>query len=165
MPDIGIIIKPQGIKGELKVKPLTDDPARFLSLKSVCLEGAGEMRVISAAVRGGYVYLRLAGIEDRNAAETLRDKYLSVKTEQALKKESGRYFIDELLGAQVYIGEELIGTVSDISNFGSADVYTVTGVRTVRFPFIKRLIVSVDSASKRIVLEPAAFSEVSVYED
>lgn len=165
MPDIGIIIKPQGIKGELKVKPLTDDPARFLSVRSISVEGAGEREVAGAAVRGDFVYLMLLGIEDRNAAETLRGKYLSVKTEQAYKKERGRYFISELLCAQVYIGDELIGTVSDISNFGSADVYTVSGARTVRFPFLKRLIISVDTVSRRIVLDPVAFSEVSVYED
>lgn len=164
MPDIGIIIKPQGIKGELKVKPLTDDPARFLSLESVLIEGA-PFKVIAADVRGGFVYLRLFGVDDRNAAEIYRNKYLSVQSGQAIKPRKGSYFISELLEADVFVGGDLIGTVSDISNYGSADVYTVTGIRTVRFPLIKRLVISIDTEEKRIVLDPIAFSEVAVYED
>ncbi len=70
-------MKPQGIRGEIKVKPLTTDAARFNALKAVCV-GGRQYRIDGVRIAADGVYLRLDGITDRNAAETLRGLFLSV---------------------------------------------------------------------------------------
>ena len=79
---IGEVIKPQGILGEVKVKPYTDDVSRFQSLKEVYVCGE-TYRVLNARIAQDAVYLSLSGVPDRNAAERLRGKFLEVKRENA----------------------------------------------------------------------------------
>ena len=115
---IGLIVKPQGIRGEVKVQPLTDDINRFKNLKEVIIDGKN-YRVTSSVIGGGTVFLSLFGVSDRNTAETFRGKYLNVTRENAIPLEEGRYFIIDIVGCNVFTddGKE-IGTVVDV--FSSA---------------------------------------------
>ena len=70
---IGEILKPQGIRGELKIKPLLDDVALVKKFRKVYIGGA-EYKVLSARYDTGAAYLALSGVADRNAAELLRGK-------------------------------------------------------------------------------------------
>ena len=89
---IGLVAKPQGIKGELKVNPLTDDIERFSSLKKVLIEGV-EYKVLSAKIGGGVVFITLSGVQDRNSAETFRGKFLCVERKDAVKLPENHYFV------------------------------------------------------------------------
>ena len=60
---VGLIVKPQGIRGELKVKPYTDDAEVFRALKSVYIDGI-EYRVLNVRTGGGAAYLGLRGVPD-----------------------------------------------------------------------------------------------------
>ena len=68
---VGTVAKPQGIRGEIKVNPLTDDNKRFFDLKKVVIGGA-EYAVTLARVTPAGVFIKLDGVNDRNAAELLR---------------------------------------------------------------------------------------------
>lgn len=164
MITIGSVLKPQGIKGELKVLPMTDDESRFESLKEVFVKDTS-FRVLSVRVHDGFAYLCLEGITDRDAAENFRNAQLCVRRDQAIPLREGRYFIDDVLGSTVSVGEQTIGIVTAIDNFGAADVYTVKGERVVRFPLIKRLVVKISPDNKEISLDSQVFTEVAVYED
>ncbi len=100
---IGQVIKPQGVRGEIKVLPLTDDPERFLDLARVFLDETGgeALAVRAARTREGYAYLCLAGVEDRDAAEALRGRELFVPRAEAAPLPEGRYYIADLIGMQV----------------------------------------------------------------
>ena len=99
---IGEIVKAQGVKGELKIMPMTDNEERFLKLKSVVIDG--ETRdVTSARVSPNGVFITINGVDDRNAAELLRGKKISVTRENAVKPPKGRYFIVDLIGIVVVI--------------------------------------------------------------
>ena len=164
MITIGTVLKPQGIKGEIKVLPITDDARRFLELKEVLINNTSFV-VSSVRLHERFAYVKLKGINDRNAAEALVGKDLSIKRDAAVKLPEGRYFIEDLLHAEVFLGTQSLGVVTSIDNFGSADVYTVRGARTVRFPLLKKLIVRISAEDKRIELDPDVFGEVAVYED
>ena len=111
---IGVIVKPQGIKGEVKVQPLTDDINRFKKLKEVIIDDK-TYRVTNAVIGGGTVFLSLFGISDRNTAETFRGKYLHVNRENAVELEEGRYFIVDVIGCVLFDSEgSEIGEVIDI---------------------------------------------------
>ena len=164
MITIGLVLKAQGIKGEIKVLPITDDLTRFQNLKEVLIDNAS-FQVIKADVREPYVFMTLAGVSDRNAAEALKEKEITVRRSDAIKLPEGRFFIEEVLGCEVTVGEDWIGVVKSIDNYGSADVYTVVGERTVRFPLLNDLIESIDVKAKSVRLNAKRFAEVAIYEN
>lgn len=163
---IGLIVKPQGIRGEVKVQPLTDDINRFKGLKEVIIDNK-TYRVISSTIGGGTVFLALSGIADRNTAETFRGKFLCVTRENAIPLEEGRYFIVDIIGCKVITdsGDE-IGTVVDVFS-ARTDIFTIkcTNERVMRFPFLKDLVLSVEIEQKKITVSQKRLSEVSCYED
>lgn len=166
---IGRISRPQGIRGELKIFPLTDDLSRFLRLKSVFLEGEeAPLRVLSARVNGPDVFLYLEKVIDRNAAELLRGRTLSVPREEAEKPE-GTWFICDLVGLPVRFedGEEL-GILSEVLTQRGTDVFWVKKPgqkKGVLFPFLERVVRKISPETGEIVLDRAAFAEVACFED
>ncbi len=163
---IGIIVKPQGIRGEVKVQPLTDDINRFKGLKEVIIDGKTH-RVLSSTIGGGTVFLALSGILDRNTAETFRGKFLCVTRENAIPLEEGRYFIVDIIGCSVVTdGGVEVGKVVDVFS-ARTDIFTVkcTDERVMRFPFLKDLVISVDVEQKIITVSQKRLLEVSCYEN
>lgn len=162
--EIGRILKPQGIKGEVKVLPITFDVNRFKGLKSLLIDDE-EYSVKSVKIREDGVYISFEGIGDRNDAEGLRNKYLCVTKDQAVELPKDCWFIADLLGCKVWDDAGLeLGTVSDVLQNGCADVYCLDGGK-VMFPALKNLLKSVDTDTKRIVVDSAVLNEVAVYEN
>ena len=162
---IGEIVKAQGIKGEVKVRPVTDDPSRFGRLGAV-LVGGCPLKLRSASVRGDFVYIAFEGITDRNAAETLVGKKIEIDRSQARRTGEDEYFIVDLVGCKVLLSDgKLLGTLTAVDNYGSADIFTVEGERTVRFPFLKRLKLAFDGQARTITIDKDRFDEVCCYED
>lgn len=164
---IGQIVKPQGIKGEVKVRPFTDSLDRFLDLKKVWLgEGGDLVQVRAARVRERYAYLALEGVPDRNAAEGLRNVELYVDRANAIPLPEGRYFIVDLIGlAVVDEAGNPMGTLVDIIQAGGNDVYEVRGPRNFRFPAVKKAILSVDLEAGKMTLDAQALKEVALFDD
>lgn len=163
---IGQIVRALGIKGELKIKPLTDDSRRYKALKLVYIKNK-PYKIEGSRIDGDSVCLKLSGIDDRNTAETFKDEYIEIDRINAVPLEEGSYFIADIVGCKLFAddGDE-IGKVTDVSQYGSADVFTVCdGKRTVRFPFLKKMIVRVDVEAGIIVVKRSVLDEVSVYED
>ena len=79
---VGEVLKPQGIRGELKIKPFTDDAEVFCAFSRVFV-GDTPYKVLSVRTGGGAVFLGLKGVADRNAAELLRGKQVYVLREEA----------------------------------------------------------------------------------
>ncbi|MBP3372496.1 MAG: 16S rRNA processing protein RimM [Clostridia bacterium] len=159
------VLKPQGIAGELKLKPLTDDDERFFELKAVYLlvDGQYQKRTFHAVrVHNGFVYARLAGVTDRNVAETMRDVILYVDREHAAKLPRGRYFIVDLIGCTIYTkdGEE-VGILRDIIQTGANDVYVIeNGKKQWMLPALKSVLLDVNVEQGRIRVDESALLEV-----
>jgi 16S rRNA processing protein RimM len=163
---IGQIVRAVGIRGEVKVKPLTDDKTRFDDLKIVYINKK-PYKIACCRFDKDHVYLGLHGVYDRNEAEKLKDLYLEIDRVNAVPLEEGSYFIADIEGCKLICddGEE-IGKVTDVSQYGAADVFTVKGASgVVRFPFLKKMIVKVDVEAGLIIVKRSVFDEVSVYED
>ena len=160
---IGIVTKPQGIKGEIKVKLFADDIASVSNVTEVFIDGVN-YKILSKRSSGEDLFLSLRGIADRNDAETLRGKEIFADREQ-IEKDEDSYFIVDVLGCEVYLDDgQMIGKVSDILT-GRTDVYYVKGQKTAVFPMIKDLKPIFDIKAKRITLDGARFKEVVFYED
>ena len=163
---IGLIVKPQGIRGEVKVQPLTDDINRFKNLKEVLIDGKVH-RVLSSVIGGNSVLLALSEIPDRNVAETYRGKFLCVTRENALPLEEGRYFIVDIIGCELYTDDgEKVGEITDVFS-ARTDIFTVKCVdgRVMRFPYLNDTVKKVDVVNKVITADKKRLAEVSCYED
>ena len=162
---IGEIVKAQGIAGEVKIKPYTDDPARFGRLSSVMVGGC-PFKIRGVSERGGFVYIRFDGVSTRNDAEVLVGRTLEIDRAQAKQVEVGEYFIVDLIGCDVFLSDGTsLGKLEYVDNFGSADVFTVKGRRTVRFPFLKRLNLVYDADARTVTIDAEKFGEVCCYDD
>lgn len=163
---IGQIVRAVGIRGEVKIKPFTDSPERFKTLKVVYVDER-PYRIASCRIDANAVCLMLDGIGDRNMAETLKDKYVKIDRVNAIPLEEGSYFIADILGCSLKLDDgTCVGKVIEVNQYGAADVFAVSnGMRTILFPFLKKMIVNVDVEGGVIIVKKSVFDEVSVYED
>ncbi|MBQ8447083.1 MAG: 16S rRNA processing protein RimM [Clostridia bacterium] len=161
---IGEVLKPQGIRGELKVKTFTDSPEDVKAFGTVYIDDK-PYKILSFRVgNDGAAYLGLRGILDRNAAELFRGKKLEGDREDAPALEEGRYYIVDILGLTCVTEEnEELGVVTDVRNL-SSDVYTIEKAgKSILFPAVKGVIVKVDLDNKKLIVNKAIFDEIAVY--
>jgi len=167
---LGTIVKPQGLRGEVKLRHETDDPARFDGLAKVYVrrgEAYAPIGVLSARVSGGDVYLTLEGVNDRDAAEALRGQAVYIDRAHARTLNTNEVFIADLLGVKaIDAGGNDVGTVTDVLQNGAADVLVFSTPRgTMMAPFLKRLVRELDVKAGRMVLDAEALAEVAYYEN
>lgn len=156
------VLKPQGIRGEIKVKVLLDSAEVFKALKRVSL-GGEEYAVLSVRAQGEFAYVALKGVADRNAAELLRGKEIEAFRSDLPELPDGRYYIADLIGCAVYAGAgEEIGEVISVTP-ARTDIYTLSTPKgEVSFAAADGVIETVDTAEKRITVNKKRFKEVSV---
>ena len=118
---IGKIVKAQGIKGEVKIIPITDDVLRFNKLKKATVKGQ-EMTVESSRVQNDCAYVKFKGVDTRNDAELLQNEYVSVAREDAVKLPENTWFIVDILGSKVFVDDKDIGTLTDVMQNAAVDV-------------------------------------------
>lgn len=121
--EVGQIVSTHGVRGEIKVMPWADGPDFLLEFDTVYLAGA-PVRVQSARVQKSCVLMKLAGIDDLDAAAQLREQVLSIRREDAHLPE-GSMFIADLIGLPVLADGVQIGTVAEILSRPGNDVYVV----------------------------------------
>lgn len=162
MLTVGVVLKPQGIRGELKVKPYTDAAEDFAAFRRVFLDGE-EYKVLSVRTGGGTVFLGLKGVADRNAAELLRGKEVIIPRAEAPEPEAGRYYVADLLGCDVVTGSgRILGKLKDVRQ-AATDVYTIfDGARDILFPVADGVVTDVDVENGKITVDEKRFYEVAV---
>ena len=150
---IGEITKPHGIKGEVKVFPLTDDIQRFKKLKRVFIDGQ-EVKISYVTVGHDRAILRLEGVDNVEDAEKLRKKLLVVPREEAVRLEEDAYFIEDLKDCTVYDEEGLeLGKVAEVIQTGANDVYWIKKPKELLIPAIRDVVLSVDVEAEKIIIK------------
>ncbi len=126
---IGRVVKPQGIKGEVKVLLLTDG---FFSVKNLKEAYIGDKLYKINSIKDAGVpcaFLGLQGVTDRNAAEALRGAEVYAD-KSLINKDKNAYFIEDLIGLTLYAGEDKIGTIQDVIK-SNVDMFVISGVESV----------------------------------
>ena len=128
-----------GIKGEVRLKLFTDAldnltrHARFdVGGRVICIETV-------RPDKPGMAVARLAGVRDRNAAETLRGLQLAIPREALPPLADGEYYVADYVGRQVHDDTgALVGTVKSVENFGASDILDIARVAggSVMVPFL-----------------------------
>ncbi len=154
--DVGRIVAPFGLAGEVRVMPLTDFPERFAEMKSVLVgESRRRYRILHARSARGQVLLKLRGVDDANAAEALRGEILRVPIAEAVALGDDQYFWYQIIDLEVVTTDgQSLGKIVDIIKTGANDVYVVRGVRgELLIPAIEDVVREVDLAAGRMVVE------------
>jgi 16S rRNA processing protein RimM len=155
---IGRIGAPHGLHGEIKVNPWTDNNDRFRDLKDCLIVSDDEKIRTPATVEGvrflnKQIVLKIRGYDDRTAAESLKNKLLSVKRENAIKLPADTWFIADLTGCEV-IDEKhgLLGILTDVIQNSAHDVYVVRqkGFNDILIPVLKSIVMNVDLDQRKI---------------
>lgn len=161
---IGTVTKPQGIKGEIKVKTYCDSAFSLSNVKNVYIDGK-EYKVLNIRPNKEDLFMSLRGIADRNEAETLRNKNLFALREDIVKEEDS-FFVVDILGCVVVTDtDKIIGKIVDITT-GKVDVYYCeNNGKRASFPFIKQLEPKIDIQNKKITVNGEKLKEVILYEN
>lgn len=126
---VGVISSTHGIRGEVKVYPTTDDPARFRRLKEVLLDADGgwmPLEIEKVRFFKQMVIAKFKGYDSINDVEKYRGKGLYVPREQAVPLEDGEYYVADLLGIKVLLEDgQPFGTLKDVLQTGANDVYVI----------------------------------------
>ena len=163
--ELGKIVKPQGIKGEIKVAAGGGAFLRLKTVKSVFIDGK-EYKVIGKKSVDNAVVFSLFGIADRNTAELLRGKTVFVKKEELKPLNESEFYISDLIGADLISGEKKLGVISDVVSLKTDVIYVKTeDNKTFCFPFLKKLNPKFDAEKNALIVDERALKEIVLYED
>jgi 16S rRNA processing protein RimM len=157
---VGRVRGVHGLRGAVRVEPLTDSPERFTVGSRLHREGSDAPLTIAWAQPDGPGYLlRFREITDREGADTLRDVYLEAEASRHLQP--GEYYWHEVVGltARTSCGEEL-GTVHEVFRAGGAEVYVVRGGwrGEVLVPAVRGIVLQLDPSGAGLVVDAEALA-------
>ena len=147
---VGVISSTHGVRGEVKVFPTTDDPARFEDLETVFLDTGREklkLEITGVKFFKNMVILKFKGYDNINDIEKYRGKDLWITRDQAVPLGEDENFVADLIGLSVVTDQgETLGVMKDVMFTGANDVYVVEreNGKELLFPAIKDCILDVD---------------------
>ncbi|MHB9096157.1 MAG: ribosome maturation factor RimM [Eubacteriales bacterium] len=156
---VGEIINTHGIKGELKVRPLTDFPERFETSSVLLMEKDGQTKQLTverARPQKNMLIIKFKEIPDMDSAEELKGGMLKITRDQLPELPEDTYYIFEIIGLEVRTEDgRILGRVRDITQTGSNDVYIVAGqTKEYLIPGLKEVVKSLDKEKGVMVIKP-----------
>lgn len=127
---IGKILKPHGVRGEVRVAPVTELPERFTWLETIYIGTVNPQEVVveNARFHNEIILLKLAGVDNREAALKLRGQLLQVPESEGIPLEEGEYYLYQLEGLAVFSDQaEPLGRLTQVIETGANNVFVVVG--------------------------------------
>lgn len=155
---VGEIIKAQGIRGEVKVIPHTDNPNRFKKIRRVFFKdnaGWRELTIESYRKFNEFILVKFLGINDLTAASSLGRGQIMIPRSERPKLSNGTYYYDQIEGLQVFTTEgKYLGVIVRILETGANDVYIIKdGAREILIPALKSVIKEIDLEQTKMIVE------------
>ena len=156
---VGKIINTHGIKGEVKVHPLTDDKNRFNNLKTVYLgENKVKVEIENVKYHKDLVILKFKEFNDINDILSFKEDYIYIDEEERVKLPENHFFIYDIVGCQVFNADGgKIGIITDVLQSASNDVYVVKDDlknKEYMIPAVKEFFINIDIDNKKIYINP-----------
>ncbi len=169
MIEIARVLKPHGIRGDLKVRLFSENLEAFAERGFAYIKKDSDyQRTAYTAVRidAPFVYVHFDGVDTRNDAEMLTGATLYLRRDDFDAPDEGEHYVIDLIGLKLVDDEgNELGSLKEILQHGAADVYVVGGKRSFMFPALKRVILNIDVEKGMICVSAAALAEVAVYDD
>lgn len=158
---VGKILSSWGVKGQVKVEALTDDPNRFKNLQEIAIDLAHGFIFYQVQsvffLKQGFPVLKFKSIDTREEAEELKGYYIKVHRKDAVRLPKGHYFICDIIGLTVdnELGDS-IGTVIDVLQTGANDIYVIEAKnkKELLIPAIKQVVKKIDIENGIMVIRP-----------
>ena len=158
---IGEIARVHGLRGEVRVTPLTDHPERFAGVTECVLWDATRderetRRITTARRHGDTLLVTFAGCQSPEDARSLVGRLIALPRAQALPPPEGSFYPWQLAGARVTTEDgRLVGHVKGIEHAGAQDLWIVAGeAREHLIPAVPDIVLDVDVAAGRVVIRP-----------
>ena len=151
---VGKIGAARGLDGTVKIIPLTDFEGRFDGLEKISV--GGKIFVVEEVKHiGEQIFMKFAGVDSRESARALTNKFLTVDRKDAAPLAEGEFYTFDIIGCEVFGGDKKIGTVTNVLKTGSNDVFEVDG--NILIPALKSAVRSIDIAAKKILVDENAY--------
>ena len=151
---VGLVLGAHGTRGQLRIRPLTDNPERFRAGNAVFIQ---EHRYTLEGSRraGRYLLVKLEGTDSPEEAQLLAGRSVEVPEEAVPPPPKGTYYHFQLLDSEVHdLTGRRLGKLTEILSTGSNDVYVVTdGAQELLVPAIDDVVVSVDPEHQTITVD------------
>ena len=158
---IGKISKAQGIKGEMKLQ-LNNSELNLSNVKSFIIDG-NFYKVEKIFSRPNGVFVKLEGVEDRNAAESLQNKNIDVDRSELESLKETEFYFDDLIGAKLVADGKEIAEIVDIEQYGAADVIVVSeNGKIFNLPFLNDIFLKFDKNKKEFVVDKERYEDMKV---
>jgi 16S rRNA processing protein RimM len=158
---IGEIGRPHGLRGEVRVTPLTDRLERFEALRECVLwdearDRRERCRITAARVHGSTLLVAVAGYDSPEAAAALTGRLLAVPEAEALPAPPGHFYPWQLAGCRVLTEDGRdVGQVLRIEGGPGQDLWVVgDGTREHLVPAVAEIVREVDLGARRVVISP-----------
>ena len=156
---VGKLGKVRGLDGSLKIIPLTDFENRFDDLKEIFV-GEKLFQVENVKYISGEIFIKFVGIDSREIAKTLTNKFLKVDKKDVAPLEEGEFYTFDIIGCEVFDGDKFFGKVVEVLKTGSNDVFQVKGESEILIPALKSVVKKIDIAEKKIFIDSAQLEEI-----
>lgn len=157
---VGKVLKPHGVRGEIRVQILTDFPERFEDTEELWLvspEGGTELRKVEGArFHSGWVLLKLAGISDPETVAQYRNWLLAVPEDDLCELAEDEYWHFELEGLEVRDESgAVLGHLKEVLPTPGHDLYAVEGPQgEILVPAVGEFVLSIDVEAGYMVVRP-----------
>lgn len=156
---IGEIINSHGVRGEMKIYPLTDDIKRFNKLKTAYI-GDNKLKIAIEGVKyhKNLVIIKAKEYDNINQILQFKGNYLYIDDKDRVVLPENHFFIYDLLNSEVFDKDHnLIGILTDVLQGASNDVYVVKNKEKNKeylIPAVKEFIVNINILEKIIIIDP-----------
>jgi 16S rRNA processing protein RimM len=158
---IGIVGAPHGIRGEMRVRIISDFPDRVATLSHIYIGPEQERRRLLGFRGGGQsTIIKVAGVTSRDDAAQYRGTSIYMDRRDAKPLEPDQNYWYELIDMQVFTPDgELLGTLKEILETGANDVYVIAQPdgKELLLPALKEIILDVDVPNKRMTAKPLEY--------
>ena len=155
---VGRIVNTHGIKGGLKVTPLTDDLERFEELDWVYIEGEeGKFYINRVQYQKNNAIITFKDLYDINLVEKYKTKFLYIDESQKRELPEDTFYISDIIGLEAYTVDNVyLGKVKDILQAGSNEVYIIANEdgKEHLIPSVKEFIPVIDIEGGKIIVDP-----------
>jgi 16S rRNA processing protein RimM len=156
---IGRIGRAHGVRGDLFVEPMTDEPDhRYADGTVLMTSNDTTLTVATSKWHSGRFVVHFAGFDDRNSAETLRGLTLSIEVDPSQSpQDPDEYYDHQLVGLHVVLADGThVGTIGEVIHLPSQDLLTVLrdGEAEALIPFVTEFVPDVNLATKTVVITP-----------
>jgi 16S rRNA processing protein RimM len=155
--EIGLITAPHGIKGEARVRQLSEFAGQAAKAARFYVEEQGWLAVDGLRFHKQFMLIKFAGIDSVEAVEKLRNRRIFLTREQIGELPEGRYYIEDLIGLAVLdLSGRTLGTLKEVLHTGSNDVYVVKTAdgKDILLPALKTVIKKTDVGGGVMLVDP-----------